>query len=224
MTPKPDPETEPALAPAPLAPPRIVLVGMMGSGKSTVGQLLADRLGWAYRDSDADVETTTGRTVPEIFERDGERAFRRAEAEVLAHACALQTPVVVSAAGGSVLASDNRRLLAGSGTVVWLRARPDTNARRVGDGAGRPLLGHDPAGAMARLFAERAPYYGEVADLVVDVDDLSPDEVVVRILQFVGPDGAAARPRRSAPPPRSAPQPRSEPQPQPQPPTPTGAP
>ncbi len=106
-----------------------------------------------------------------------------------------------------MLASDNRRLLVDSGTVVWLRARPDTNARRVGDGAARPLLGHDPAGAMTRLFAERAPFYGEVADLVVDVDDLSPEEVVARILQFVGPNGAAARPRRS----------------EPQPPTPTGA-
>jgi shikimate kinase len=211
----PEPEPEPLPAPAPTDPPRLVLVGMMGSGKSTVGQLLADRLGWAYRDSDADVETTTGRTVPEIFERDGEAAFRRAEAEVLADACTLRTPVVVSAAGGSVLAFDNRRLLSGSGTVVWLRARPDTNARRVGDGAGRPLLGDDPAGAMTRLFAERAPFYGEVADLVVDVEDLSPEEVVARILQFVGRDGAAARPRRSEPRP---------PHPQPQPPTPTGAP
>lgn len=196
----------------PPAPPRIVLVGMMGSGKSTVGRLLADRLGWAYRDSDADVESTTGRTVPEIFASDGEAAFRRAEAEVLADACALQTPVVVSAAGGSVLASDNRRLLAGSGTVVWLRARPETNARRVGDGAGRPLLGDDPAGAMTRLLTERAPFYDEVADLVVDVDDLSPEEAVARILQVVGPDGAAARPRPPGP------------QSQAQPSTPTGAP
>jgi shikimate kinase len=181
------------MTPAP--PPRILLVGMMGSGKSTVGRLLADRLGWAYRDSDADVEAATGRSVPEIFERDGEQAFRRAEAEALARACQLGTPVVVSAAGGSVLASDNRRLLAQSGLVVWLRARPETNARRVGDGAGRPLLGDDPAGAMTRLFAERAPFYGEVADLVIDVDRLSPKEVVARILEVVGADGASARPR-----------------------------
>jgi shikimate kinase len=186
-------------------PPRILLVGMMGSGKSTVGRLLAHRLGWAYRDSDADVEAATGRTVPEIFERDGEPAFRRAEAEALARACQLDTPVVVSAAGGSVLAPDNRRLLAQSGLVVWLRARPETNARRVGDGAGRPLLGDDPAGAMTRLFAERAPFYGEVADLVIDVDRLSPKEVVARILEVVGADGASARPRprtrSEAPPP-----------------------
>jgi shikimate kinase len=180
------------------SPPRILLVGMMGSGKSTVGRLLAEHLGWGYCDSDADVEAATGRTVPEIFESDGELAFRRAEAEALAHACGLATPVVVSAAGGSVLSPDNRRLLTQSGTVVWLRARPTTNARRVGDGAGRPLLGDDPPEAMTRLYAERAPLYGEVADLVVDVDDLSPTQVMARILQVVGDDGAAARPRAGA--------------------------
>jgi shikimate kinase len=179
-------------------PPRILLVGMMGSGKSTVGRLLAQHLGWAYRDSDADVEAATGRTVPEIFEREGEPAFRRAEAEVLARACRLDSPVVVSAAGGSVLDPDNRRCLAQSGTVVWLRARPETNARRVGDGAGRPLLGDDPSEAMARLYAERAPLYGEVADVVIDVDDLPPTQVMTRILQVVGDDGAAARPRAGA--------------------------
>jgi shikimate kinase len=180
------------------SPPRILLVGMMGSGKSTVGRMLADRLGWAYRDSDADVEAATGRTIPEIFDHDGEAAFRRAEADVLARACALDTPVVVSAAGGSVLNPDNRRLLTRSGLVVWLRARPETNARRVGDGTGRPLLGDDPAEAMTRLYAARAPLYDEVADLVVDVDRLAPKEVVARILNVVGADGAAARPRTEA--------------------------
>ena len=117
-------------------------------------------LGWAYRDSDADVEADTGLTVPELFARDGEEAFRRAEAEVLARACADPTPAVVSVAGGAVLAAGepgaaSRR----SGTVVWLRARPETLAARVGDGAGRPLLGDDPAAALVRLSAVRAPFY-----------------------------------------------------------------
>jgi shikimate kinase len=182
-------------------PPRILLVGMMGSGKSTVGRMLAGRLGWAYRDSDADVEAATGRTVPEIFANDGEPAFRRAEAEVLGRACTDSTPVVVSAAGGSVLNADNRRLLARSGFVVWLRARPETNAHRVGDGAGRPLLGDDPAEAMTRLYKERAPLYQQVADLVIDVDRLAPKEVVARILAVVGEDGSAARPQAEAHPP-----------------------
>jgi len=169
---------------------RILLVGMMGAGKTTTGMLVARRLGWGYRDSDADVESKTGLTVPELFARDGEAAFRRAEAEVLAAACAEGAPSVVSVAGGAVLSPDNRRLIEASGTVVWLRARPETLAARVGDGAGRPLLGDDPVAAMVRLNADRAPFYAEVADLVIDVDDLPAKEVAARILSAVGAEPA----------------------------------
>jgi shikimate kinase len=176
--------------------PRILLVGMMGAGKTTTGQLVAHRLGWDYRDSDADVESVTGLTVPELFARNGEPAFRAAEADVLAAACADATPSVVSVAGGAVLSPDNRRLIAASGTVVWLRARPETLAARVGDGAGRPLLGDDPAEAMVRLSAVRAPLYAEVADLVIDVDDLPAEEVAGRILAEA-PSASAADPGRA---------------------------
>ena len=162
--------------------PRILLVGMMGAGKTTTGRMVAGRLGWDYRDSDADVEAETGLTVPELFARDGEASFRQAEADVLADACTASAPSVVSVAGGAVLRPDNRRLIAASGTVVWLRARPETLAARVGDGVGRPLLGDDPAAAMVRLSVERAPFYAEVADLVIDVDELPAEEVARRIL------------------------------------------
>ncbi|HEY1444056.1 MAG TPA: shikimate kinase [Acidimicrobiales bacterium] len=160
----------------------ILLVGMMGAGKSTTGQLVADRLGWGYRDSDADVAAMTGLSVPELFARDGEAAFRKAEAEVLSSACADERPLVISVAGGAVLDPANRALIAKSGTVIWLRARPETLGRRVGDGAGRPLLGDDPTAAMVRLLTERAPLYAELARLVIDVDDLTPSEVAERIL------------------------------------------
>jgi shikimate kinase len=172
--------------------PRILLVGMMGAGKTTTGRSVAARLGWTYRDSDADVEAKTGLTVPELFARDGEAAFRRAEAEVLASACADPDPSVVSVAGGAVLNADNRRLIAATGTVVWLRARAETLAVRVGDGAGRPLLEDDPAAAMVRLYEVRAPFYAEVADAVIDVDELSADEVVERVLAAVPGESATA--------------------------------
>ncbi len=94
--------------------------------------------------------------------------------------------MVVSVAGGAVLRAENRTLLSSSGTVVWLRARPETLASRVGDGVGRPLLEVDPAGTLARLNAERRPFYEEVAEVTIDVDDLSADTVAGRILELVG--------------------------------------
>ncbi|HVC66418.1 MAG TPA: shikimate kinase [Acidimicrobiales bacterium] len=161
---------------------RVILVGMMGAGKTTVGQQLAARLGWRFLDSDAMVEAATGSTVAELFATRGEEAFRAEESRVLAAALSDAVPAVVSAAGGAVLDPGNRRLLATAGAVVWLRAEPDTLAGRVGDGTGRPLVRDDPAAALAQLDAVRRPLYGEVADVVVDVDDLDPSTVVDRIL------------------------------------------
>jgi shikimate kinase len=166
--------------------PRILLVGMMGCGKTTTGALVARRLGWEYRDSDGDVEALTGRTVPEIFAADGEAAFRKVEAEVLATACNRVHPVVIAVAGGAVLDAANRKVIRSCGTVVWLRAEPQRLAERVGDGAGRPLLEGDKTAIMARLLAERAPHYAEVADAVIDVDHLTPDQVADRVLDAAG--------------------------------------
>jgi shikimate kinase len=160
----------------------ILLVGMMGAGKTTTGQLVATRLGWVYRDSDADVEEATGLTVPELFARDGEAAFRRAEATVLARACGDAKPSVISVAGGAVLSPENRALIGRSGLVVWLRARPETLAHRVGEGEGRPLLDDDPAASLVRLNEVRAPLYVEVSQFRIDVEGSTPEEVADQVI------------------------------------------
>ena len=152
---------------------------MMGGGKTSVGRRLAAGRGWEFFDSDRQIEAITGKTVAEIWRTEGEAEFRRLEAEVLADALASTTPRVIAAAGGTVLDEQNRRLMEAHHPVVWLRARPETLARRVGSGTHRPLLDEDPDGVLKRLDAIRRPYYEEVADVVVDVDDLTPEQVVV---------------------------------------------
>jgi len=154
---------------------------MMAVGKTSVGRRLAARRGWEFFDSDRQIETSTGRTVAEIWRTDGEPEFRRLEAEVLAHALASTTPRVIAAAGGTVLDQDNRRLMDLHHPVVWLRCEPEVLATRLGSATHRPLLDDDPAGVLERLDAIRRPLYEEVADVVVDVDDLTPDQVVACI-------------------------------------------
>jgi shikimate kinase len=159
----------------------ILLVGMMAVGKTSVGRRLAAQRGWEFFDSDRQIEAMTGRTVAEIWRTDGEPEFRRLEAQVLADALASTKPRVIAAAGGTVLDDANRRLMQLHHPVVWLRARPALLATRVGSAAHRPLLDEDPAGVLERLDALRRPLYEEVADVVVDIDDLTPDQVVACI-------------------------------------------
>jgi shikimate kinase len=169
---------------AQLAPIRILLVGMMGSGKTTTGALLARRLGWSFLDSDAEIEKATGKTVPEILEESGEPAFRAEEKAVLEAALSIEHSVV-AVAGGAVLDSDSAEKILASGLVVWLRADPETLARRVGDGRGRPLLGNDPGQALRRLDAVRRPLYEALASIVVDVDDLAPAAVAAAVVDLL---------------------------------------
>jgi shikimate kinase len=167
---------------------RVSLIGMMGSGKSTVARLLASRLGWDVLDSDAQVEARTGRTVREIFESDGEAAFRAEERRALESALSSSSPAVVAVAGGAVLDPANRQLLRDrGGRIVWLRGSPPVLAERVSAGRDhRPLLGDDAGAALQKLDDERAPVYAELADLVVDVDDKPPAAVAEEILAAMG--------------------------------------
>jgi len=165
--------------------PVILLLGMMGAGKTSVGTAIAQVTGWTYLDNDELVEQATGRTPPAILGADGEDALRAAETDALRRALQLRPPAVAGVAGGAVLGPANRDLLRAAPDVVWLRARPDTLIRRVGRGAGRAWLQPDPAAAITRLTAIREPYYAEVADAIVDVDDLSPEEAAAAVLAVV---------------------------------------
>jgi shikimate kinase len=161
---------------------RVYLVGMMGSGKSSVGALLARRLGWRFLDLDAEVERSVGKSVADIFADGGEASFRAHERRFVASAATGDTPAVVAVGGGAVTDSDNRRRMSKSGTVIWMRARDDTLIERVATGTGRPLLAGDPSEALRRLHSRRRPLYAEVSDIVIDVDGLSQPEVADRML------------------------------------------
>ena len=148
----------------------LILVGMMGAGKTTVGRLLARRLKRDFLDADEEIERRCGVRIPVIFDIEGEAGFRARETQVIAELCALDN-VVLATGGGAVLAEENRRRIATRGTVVYLHARPAHLWLRVRHDRNRPLLATaDPQKRLEELYAERDPLYREVADLVVDTD------------------------------------------------------
>jgi shikimate kinase len=162
----------------------LVLVGLMGSGKTTVARIVAERLGRQVIDSDVVIEKATGRTVREIFAEDGEVAFRSYETAALLDALASPEPAVIAAAGGVVLRDENRAALKeSSARVIWLCATPEVLVERVTSGVHRPLLDDDPAGTLKRMYETRQPLYREVADAIVLVDNRSPNEVVEAVLR-----------------------------------------
>ena len=163
----------------------VVLVGMMGVGKSTVGRLLADEWSCPFDDTDAVIEAESGRSVAQLFETLGEGGFRSLESEVLARLLGESGRRVVSCGGGAVTVAENRELLARRATVVWLTASIDVLARRVGDGATRPLLADDPAGTLRALTEARAPDYAQVADHVVDTTDRRPRAIARAVAEAV---------------------------------------
>ena len=163
------------------APERILLVGMMGAGKTTVGRALARRLGRPFVDNDHLVRELTGRAPEAIDAESGEEALHAVEVDAFRTAVARPDPAVIAVASAVVDRVEERARLRDAGFVVWLRARPAVLRDRIGSGAGRREDATDLSWLAARA-AERAPVYAGVADLVVDVDSVGVDAVVERIL------------------------------------------
>jgi shikimate kinase len=157
----------------------IIIVGAPGSGKSTVGAMLALQLGVAFRDVDAVIVERAGKPIAEIFTDDGEAAFRTLEEQVTAEL--LELPGVLSLGGGAVLSPATRAALRGK-RVVWLRIGLSQSVKRVGLDTARPLLLGNVRGQLLKLLNERAALYAEVATEVVDTDDKTPAQVVEMIM------------------------------------------
>jgi shikimate kinase len=156
---------------------QIVLVGMMGAGKSTIGRRLAMRLRLPFVDADNEIETAAGMTIPEIFEAHGEAHFRDGEARVIARLLD-SGPGVLATGGGSFMREETRHRIRDKAISVWLKADADVILRRVKRRADRPLLQTaDPAGTVTRLLSEREPVYQD-AELTIWSRDVPHDRIV----------------------------------------------
>lgn len=158
----------------------VVLVGLMGTGKTTVGKRAARDLGHEFHDSDAEIESSEGSSIREIFESRGEPAFRSLESDLLERLLSAEAPIVLATGGGVVLAEANRRLLKEPHHVVWLRASVGTLESRLRSTKGvgrRPLLDGNLRERLEALSHERNDLYREVATTCIDVDGLDSERV-----------------------------------------------
>lgn len=169
----------------------VALVGLPGSGKSTVGRQLARRLGWEFADSDALIEQRLGCSIREFFEREGEAAFRDVEEEVIAQLGRSQRPTVIATGGGAVIRPANRQHLREAGHVIYLRSTPDEVYRRLRHDRNRPLLQvADPLARIRELFEQRDPLYREAAHFIIETGRPSVPTLVNMILMQLELAGA----------------------------------
>ncbi len=165
--------------------PVIALIGLMGAGKSTLGQALARHLGLPFVDLDARIVEQAGKAIPRIFAEDGEDAFRVLESACLEQCIASPQGCVLATGGGVIIRDNNRRQL-GQCTVIWLDASPEVLARRVAGDGNRPVLqGDDALVRLRELDRQRRPWYQQCADFRLATDDCTIDEAVARMDDFL---------------------------------------
>ncbi len=166
----------------------VFLIGYRGTGKSTVGTLLAERLGWEFVDADGFLEAHYGLTIRDIFASEGESGFREKESEILRLICE-KTEQVVGTGGGVILRPENREMLKNAGTVVWLTGKPQTLWARIqGDqstAARRPNLTRGGLEEIQELLDQRLPLYEACADYTLETDETTPEELADKIVELL---------------------------------------
>ncbi len=182
-------------------PARVVLVGLMGSGKTTVARALSRRLGWPRLDNDDQVTARTGLTAHDLAGRDGLDRLHEVEGKVLREALAQPPPFVVTAAASTIDDGEHDDLLATRAFTVWLRGRPETLAARVRRDPDRPIVAEaaDVTATLTAQQARRGPRLEAVADLVIDVDDRSPAEIADHVIAALADRDPRAGPRGEPP-------------------------
>lgn len=160
----------------------IVLIGMMGSGKTTVGKLLAEAIGLTFVDTDQLLENKTERKITEIFAQDGEQKFRTLEAEVIDEVTD-KVGQVIATGGGVVLREENIKKLGKKGTIIFLHASPETLMERLRDDETRPLLQcQEPENKLKEILKFRLPFYRKASRLEIDTNSMKPEEIVHKLI------------------------------------------
>lgn len=168
-------------------PKRIVLVGPMGAGKSTIGRMLARELGYRFMDSDRIIEERCGANIPWIFDVEGEEGFRQRETAMLGE-LAGESGAVIATGGGAVMKPENHELLKRNAMVIYLKTSIEQQVERTRKDRNRPLLQKDdPEAVLRRLFEVRNPIYSRLADFVMFTDRKSPRLVVRQLLNRINP-------------------------------------
>ena len=162
---------------------RVLLVGLMAAGKSTVGQALAGATGWPCLDNDVLLERSTGSTAAELLAEHGVERLRSAESDVLTLLLAMPAPLVAGVPAGTILDERDRERMRSGGHVVWLKASIPTLVRRVSKQGGRAWLDDDPEAVLREMAQEREPLYAATAHQVLDMEALSPAQAAREVVQ-----------------------------------------